>query len=133
MRKRSLLSEQPSYVCLYVSIYRLTETTKKPINTSEIGKVLRNRTGNLALPVPWPAGLRYREPDPQSQILKANSFASHNHPPVLGLKKTFHTVQCSSNKPNQIDRKSTMIASVQVQINIVHNVSHFFFEGRACN
>jgi len=33
----------------------------------------------------------------------------------------------------QIDPKATMIAAVQVQINIVRNVSHFFFERRECN
>jgi len=91
-----------TYICMFVCMcmYRPTVTTK-------IGKVFRNRTGCLALPVPRPVVSGYREFDPQIQILKVNSLASHNHPPVLGLKKTFHTVQCSSNKPPSKRSKST--------------------------
>lgn len=92
-------------MCVYVCMYRLCVTTKITINT--IGKVFRNRTEYLALPVPLPAGSGYREFDPQSPILKANSLATHNHPQVLGLQKTFHTVQCWSNKPPSKRNKST--------------------------
>jgi hypothetical protein len=96
------------YVCMYVGMYVCTDlsvTTKIPINT--IGKVFRNRRGYLALSVPRPAGSGYRVFDPQSHILKANSLASHNHPQVLSLKSTFHTVQCSINKPPSKINKST--------------------------
>ena len=102
------------YVCMYVRMYVRTYICMfvcmcmyRPTVTTKIGKVFRNRTGCLALPVPRPVVSGYREFDPQIQILKVNSLASHNHPPVLGLKKTFHTVQCSSNKPPSKRSKST--------------------------
>jgi len=76
------------YVCVYVCMYyvcmcRLRVTTKIPIN--KIGKVFSKRTGYLALSLPRPAGSGYREFDPQSQVLKVNFPASHNHPQMLSL------------------------------------------------
>jgi hypothetical protein len=127
-----------TYVLQMCVMYVCTDwdlTKKIPINT--IGKVFRNRTGYVALPVPRPTGSGYREFDPQSQILKASSLVRHNHLQVLGFMKSFHTVQCSRNKPPSKISKSTARRQWSRQYKCrptsFATLSRSFFERSACN